>query len=40
LAQAHAIVVDEAEWTFIVHDLNLRAVSPKVKGLQSAQSWH
>jgi len=23
-----------------VHDLNLRAMSPKVKGLQSAQSWY
>jgi ABC-type transport system substrate-binding protein len=40
LAQAHAIVVDEAAWTFIVHDLNPRAMSPKVKGFQSAQSWY
>ena len=32
LAQAHAIVLDEAAWTFIVHDLNPRAMSPKVKG--------
>ena len=38
LAQAHAIVVDEAAWTFIVHDLNPRAMSPKVKGFQSAQA--
>jgi ABC-type transport system substrate-binding protein len=40
LAQAHAIVVDEAAWLFIVHDLNPRAMSPKVKGFQPAQSWY
>jgi peptide/nickel transport system substrate-binding protein len=40
LAQAHAIVVDEAAWTFIVHDLNPRAMSSKVKGFQPAQSWY
>src|SRR5215831_3263305 len=32
LAQAHAIVLDEAAWTFIVRDLNPQAMSPKVKG--------
>ena len=40
LAQAHAIAVDEAAWTFIVHDLNPRAMSSKVKGFQPAQSWY
>jgi peptide/nickel transport system substrate-binding protein len=40
LAQAHAIVVDEAAWAFIVHDLNPRAMSAKVKGFQPAQSWY
>ena len=40
LAQAHAIVVDEAPWAFIVHDLNPRAMSPKVQGFQPAQSWY
>jgi ABC-type transport system substrate-binding protein len=40
LAQAHAIVVDEAAWAFIVHDQNPRAMSPKVKGFQPAQSWY
>jgi ABC-type transport system substrate-binding protein len=40
LAQAHAIVVDEAAWAFIVHDLNPRAMSSKVKGFQPAQSWY
>ena len=33
LAKAHAIVVDEAPWLFIVHDLNPRALSKKVHGL-------
>ena len=36
---AHALVVDEAPWAFIVHDLNSRAMSKKVKGFVSAQSW-
>jgi ABC-type transport system substrate-binding protein len=40
LAQAHAIVTDEAAWAFIVHDLNPRAMSAKVKGFHPAQSWY
>jgi peptide/nickel transport system substrate-binding protein len=40
LAKAHAIVVDDAAWAFIVHDLNPRAMSAKVKGFQPAQSWY
>jgi ABC-type transport system substrate-binding protein len=39
LAQAHAIVVEDAPWVFIVHDLNPRALSPKVKSFVQAQSW-
>lgn len=39
LAQAHAIVVDEAAWLFIVHDLNPRAMSKKVQGFVPVQSW-
>jgi peptide/nickel transport system substrate-binding protein len=39
LAQAHEILVDDAPWVFIVHDLNPRAMSPKVKGFVQAQSW-
>src|SRR5262249_31012338 len=35
-----SIVVDEAAWAFIVHDLNSRAMSLKVKGFQPAQSWY
>ena len=38
-SKAHAIVVDEAPWLFIVHDLNPRALSPKVPGSNPAQSW-
>ena len=39
IAQAHALVVDEAAWLFVVHDLNPRAMSAKVKGFKPAQSW-
>ena len=38
--QQRTIVVDDAAWAFIVHDLNPRAMSPKVKGFQPAQSWY
>ncbi len=39
MPRAHEIIVDQAPWLFIVHDLNPRAMSPKVKGFISAQSW-
>jgi peptide/nickel transport system substrate-binding protein len=39
LAQAHAILVEDAPWVFIVHDLNPRAMSPNVKGFVQPQSW-
>jgi ABC-type transport system substrate-binding protein len=39
LAEAHTIVVDEAAWLFMVHDLNPRAMSKKVQGFQPVQSW-
>ena len=38
-AQAHAILVDDAPWVFIVHDLNARAMTSSVRGFVSAQSW-
>ncbi len=38
LAKAHSIVIDEAAWLFIVHDLNPRAMSKKAKGFQPVQS--
>jgi len=39
LAKLHEIVVDDAPWIFIVHDLNPRALSSKVKGFVPPQSW-
>ncbi|HVW93866.1 MAG TPA: ABC transporter substrate-binding protein [Devosia sp.] len=40
LAAAHALVVDDAPNIFVVHDLNPRAMSQKVKGFVQAQSWY
>jgi peptide/nickel transport system substrate-binding protein len=39
LGKLHALVMDEAPWLFVVHDLNPRAMSPKVKGFVQPQSW-
>jgi peptide/nickel transport system substrate-binding protein len=36
---AHERLVDNPPWLYIVHDLNPRAMSRKVKGFVSAQSW-
>jgi peptide/nickel transport system substrate-binding protein len=38
-AAAHERLVDNPPWLFIVHDLNPRAMSKKVKGFVSPQSW-
>ena len=32
--------VEDAAWIFIIHDLNPRALSPRVKGFVQAQSWY
>jgi peptide/nickel transport system substrate-binding protein len=40
LARVHELIVDDAPWLFVVHDLNPRALSPKVKGFVQAQSWY
>lgn len=40
LAEAHAIIVDEAPWLFIVHDLNPRAMTKRVQNFHPAQSWY
>ncbi len=32
-------LVDDPPWLYIVHDLNPRAMSPKIKGFVSPQSW-
>jgi peptide/nickel transport system substrate-binding protein len=37
--KAHERLVDNPPWLYIVHDLNPRAMSPKVKGFVAAQSW-
>jgi ABC-type transport system substrate-binding protein len=37
--KAHERLVDNPPWLFIVHDLNPRAMSKKVHGFVSAQSW-
>jgi peptide/nickel transport system substrate-binding protein len=39
LTRAHARLVDQAPWVFIVHDLNARAMTPKVTGFVQVQSW-
>ena len=36
---AHERLVDNPPWLFVVHDLNPRAMSGKVKGFVSPQSW-
>ena len=38
-AMAHERLVDNPPWLYIVHDLNPRAFSKKVKGFVSPQSW-
>ncbi len=39
LTRMHEMLVDEAPWLWIVHDLNPRAMNKKVQGFASAQSW-
>jgi ABC-type transport system substrate-binding protein len=39
LADVHSYIVDQAYWVYIAHDLNPRAMNPKVKGFVQAQSW-
>jgi len=39
LAEAHTIIVDQAAWLFICHDLNPRAMTKKVQGFVPVQSW-
>ncbi|MDF2114340.1 ABC transporter substrate-binding protein [Roseiarcaceae bacterium H3SJ34-1] len=40
IAEAHTIVVDDAAWLFVVHDLNPRALGKNVVGFVQAQSWY
>jgi len=39
IRKAHEVIVDDAAWLFIVHDLNPRAMTKHIKGFVSAQSW-
>jgi ABC-type transport system substrate-binding protein len=39
LGKLHELLMDDAPWIFVVHDLNPRAMSPKVKGFVQPQSW-
>ncbi len=39
IAKLHETVIADAQEIFIAHDLNPRAISPKVKGFVQAQSW-
>jgi peptide/nickel transport system substrate-binding protein len=39
LRKVHEHAVDNAEWVWVVHDVNPRALSPKVKGFVQAKSW-
>ena len=40
VTRAHERVVDDAPWVFVVHDLNPRALSPRVKEFRQAESWY
>ncbi|MCB1742921.1 MAG: ABC transporter substrate-binding protein, partial [Gammaproteobacteria bacterium] len=39
LRSVHERAVDNAEWIWVTHDVNPRALSPKVKGFVQAKSW-
>jgi peptide/nickel transport system substrate-binding protein len=39
LTEAHEVLVDEAAWLYICHDLNPRAMSKRVQNFRPAQSW-
>jgi peptide/nickel transport system substrate-binding protein len=40
MAEIHGKLVDKSLWIWVVHDLNPRALGPKVKGFVQAQSWY
>jgi ABC-type transport system substrate-binding protein len=39
VARAHEKIVDDALFLFVAHDVNPRALSPKVRGFVQAQNW-
>jgi ABC-type transport system substrate-binding protein len=40
IADLHTYLVDQAMWIWVVHDLNPRALAPKVKGFVPPMSWY
>jgi peptide/nickel transport system substrate-binding protein len=40
IRQALRQVTEDAPWIWVVHDLNLRVLSPKVKGFVHPQAWY
>lgn len=38
-AEAHTKIVDDALFLFVAHDLNARAMSPRVRGFVQARNW-
>ena len=39
LGKVHELMVEDAPWIFVAHDLNPRAMSPEVRGFVQPQSW-
>lgn len=39
MARLHEILVEEAAALFVVHDLNPRALAPRVRGFVQARNW-
>ena len=39
LTKLHEMMSEQAALIFVAHDVNPRALSPKVKGFVQAQSW-
>ncbi len=39
LQKVHEYAVDQAEWVWVTHDVNPRAISPKVQGFVQSKSW-
>ena len=39
LQSVHERMVNEAEWIWVVHDVNPRAIAPHVKGFAQAKHW-
>ena len=40
LAELHEYMVDQAMWLWVVHDLNPRALNPRVRNFLPPQSWY